>query len=329
MPYKERLKTGETRKQPKKQYEPKNWSSYNASLVKRGRISLYFPNGKPSAFLVNQESYVSGVSGRQPVYTKEYAQVLFMLYRFFDLPLRQLTGFAKDYFIGIGLKIDVPSFGHLSALFQQLDIKVKGNCSLAAERAKEGENVSIIVDSTGLSFSMAGAWYEEKYGKRPNKTPWKVMHLAMDSLGDVCAIEMTDTDVSDSAGLDLLLPELEGMTELLADNAYYKKERNEALLAKGVTPVIPPKSNAVVSGDGRWHDKIVSYIKEKGIYAFQNKYGYGKRSLVEAQFSRIKRCIGESLKTRSDSSQKQEGKIIANLLNLWNSFGKANCVQTA
>jgi transposase len=126
-----------------------------------------------------------------------------------------------------------------------------------------------------------------------------------------------------------LLPELDGMTKLLSDKAYYQKERNEALLAKWVTPVIQPKSDAIVNGDGSWHDKIVEYIQRKGMYAFQNKYGHGARSLVEAQFSRIKRCIGESLKTRRDSSQKQEGKTIANLINLWNTFGKSECVKTA
>jgi hypothetical protein len=65
------------------------------------------------------------------------------------------------------------------------------------------------------------------------------------------------------------------------------------------------------------------------MYAFQNKYGYGARSMVDAQFSRIKRCIGESLKTRRDASQKQEGKTIANLINLWNTFGKSECIKTA
>jgi hypothetical protein len=41
----------------------------------------------------------------------------------------------------------------------------------------------------------------------------------------------------------------------------------------------------------RWHDQIVKYIQDKRIYAFHSKYCYGKRALVEAQFSRIKRCI--------------------------------------
>jgi len=72
-----------------------------------------------------------------------------------------------------------------------------------------------------------------------------------------------------------------------------------------------------------WHDKIVQYIKEKGsVYAFHKKYNYGKRALVESQISRIKRCIGSSLLTQKAASQKQEGKIIANIINKWNSLDR-------
>jgi hypothetical protein len=96
-----------------------------------------------------------------------------------------------------------------------------------------------------------------------------------------------------------------------------------------VTPVIPPPAHAVVHGGERtrWHDQIVGYIKNKGIHAFHRKYGYGLRSLVEAQISRIKRCIGERLLTQKLASQQGEGVIIANLVNLWNSFGRCVCVK--
>ncbi|WP_232482342.1 hypothetical protein, partial [Burkholderia ubonensis] len=64
-------------------------------------------------------------------------------------------------------------------------------------------------------------------------------------------------------------------------------------------------------------------------FACPTKYGYGKRALVEAQISRIKRCTGARLLTRRLESQQREGVIIANLVNLWNSFGKAVCVKSA
>lgn len=74
---------------------------------------------------------------------------------------------------------------------------------------------------------------------------------------------------------------------------------------------------------------MVQYIKDKGtIYAFHKKHNYGVRSRIEAQFSRIKRSIGATLKTHTMSSQKREAIIIANLINRWNSFGQCVSVKT-
>lgn len=108
------------------------------------------------------------------------------------------------------------------------------------------------------------------------------------------------------------------LEKVIADGGYYSKKAVEELYNQGIIPAIPPPSHAVVQGkeDSQWHDKIVEYIKDKGtVYAFHKKYGYGMRSLVEAQISRIKRCIGSSLKTQKIDSQKREGFIIGSIIN--------------
>lgn len=147
----------------------------------------------------------------------------------------------------------------------------------------------------------------------------------------VHGIAITDTEVSDSEGLDLVMPVQTPIAKAIADGAYYSIERVEALFNTGVLPVIPPPSHSVVHGKDNttWHDALVQYIQEKGIYAFHKKYGYGLRSLVEVQISRIKRCISSTLKTQKIGSQKGEGVIIPNILNLWNSFGRPASVKTA
>ncbi|MGF6483181.1 hypothetical protein QFZ91_005408 [Paraburkholderia sp. JPY419] len=157
------------------------------------------------------------------------------------------------------------------------------------------------------------------------------MHLSIDADMNVHAIRITTTEVSDREGMDAVLPADVPMDRVIAGGAYYSIERTEALSGAGVTPVIPPPAHAVVHGEERTrrHDQIVRYIEDKGIYAFHKKYGYGVRSLVEAQISRIKRCIGERLLTQELAAQEGEGVIIANLLNRWNAFGKPGCVKNA
>ena len=83
----------------------------------------------------------------------------------------------------------------------------------------------------------------------------------------------------------------------------------------GIKPVIPPPRYAIINDkpDSIWHDKIVNYIKTKGT--------------IEAQFSRIKRCIGSSLLTEKDNSKKTEGFMIGNIVNLWNLFGQCEAVK--
>jgi hypothetical protein len=140
------------------------------------------------------------------------------------------------------------------------------------------------------------------------------MHLAMEAEGDVLAVGIADTVTGDSSGLDLLLPQVGEINPLIVDTAYCQIDRNEQLLASGVVPVLPPRCGAVDDpNQNRWHDQLARYLKDKGHYAFQNKYGYGLRARVEAQFSRIKRCLGDVLLTRRMASQVQEGRVIANL----------------
>ncbi|MDH6153285.1 MULTISPECIES: transposase [Paraburkholderia] len=128
-----------------------------------------------------------------------------------------------------------------------------------------------------MSFGRASEWYKQKYGKKAAKTPRRKMHLSIDVDMNVHAIAITGTDVSDSEGMERVLPADLPVDCLIADGAYYSIERAEELSRSGVLPIIPPPSHAVVHGEEqtRWHDKIVSYIREKGIYAFTRNTAMG------------------------------------------------------
>jgi hypothetical protein len=331
MPYKARLKSGEPRKRPKPSYRVTNAHAYNASLKKRGQLSLYCPDGDLKALFINETPYVRGVSGQAPTYTPAYAELIYTYYRLLRFGMRQITGFMQDFWAVRGLDIAVPSFGHLSDLFATLELRVRQHCEQLAARLARGEALTVIVDSTGMRFGRASEWHRKKYGRAATRTPWRKVHLSIDPDMNVHAIAVTGTDVSDHEGMAAVLSTEVPVDCVIADGAYYSIERTEAWSQCGVLPVIPPPGNAVVHGQPTtgWHDQIVGYIQKKGIYAFHKKYGYGQRSLVEAQISRIKRCLGERLLTSKIESQQREGVIIGNLLNLWNSFGRPVCVKNA
>ena len=330
LPYKVRLKSGKARVYKKADYKVINWSSYNKSLKKRGALSLYFPKGDLQALFINSQSYIEGLSGRAAHYRPIYIELIYMFYRLFNWGLRQMTGYFEDLWQNKGLAISVPSFGHLSDLFASLSLEVKHYCQKVVDKLKDGEDVTLIVDSTGMSFSRASDWYEEKYNKPCKNRPWRKLHLAIDPDMNMHRVELTDHVTDDLVMLKPLMPDHLGIDKVIADGAYYSIENGQTLSKQGIIPVIPPPKNAIVHGQENttWHDKIVTYIKEKAtVYAFHKKYGYGLRSLVEAQISRIKRCIGSTLLTRKIESQKNEAVIIANIINIWNSFGKPKNVK--
>lgn len=227
----------------------------------------------------------------------------------------------------------VPSFGHLSDLFSALPLNLKQSCDHLGKRLKKGEAITLILDSTGLGFTKAKSWYQEKYGEACPQRPWRKMHLAIDPSMTIHAVEITEINTSDISMMKPLLfaTESQAIHKVIADKSYYSIKGTEYLCAQGILPVIPPPRHSVVprKASTSWHDKIVGYIQAKGsMYAFHKKYGYGSRSLIEAQISRIKRCIGDCLKTQKLSSQKREGMIIAHIINRWNAFGQCIAVKT-
>ncbi|MGF6483474.1 transposase [Paraburkholderia sp. JPY419] len=167
MPYKARLKTGEPRKRKKPGYRVTNARVDNQSLRKRSMISLYVPGGDLKAQLINAKIRTPGVSGREPTYTTAYIELIFTFYRLFGWGMRQITGYMEDYWETRGLDILVPSASQLAERFASLEVSVTQRCEQLARRLGRGETVSLIVDSTGLSFGRTSQWYEEKYGRRP------------------------------------------------------------------------------------------------------------------------------------------------------------------
>jgi hypothetical protein len=183
------LKEGQERKRKKPTYRVTNCHEYNQSLKKRGKISLYFPDGDLLSQFIDASPYTRGVSGRTSSYRAPYVELIYVLSPF-SWGMRQIAGYMQDYWKTLGLDIPVPSYGHLSDLFSKLDIAVKQRCKRGWPRLANGEDVTVIIDSTGLSFDRASQRYEEKYGKKAARKPWRKMHLAIDPGMNIYAIEI-------------------------------------------------------------------------------------------------------------------------------------------
>ncbi|MFM0162022.1 transposase [Paraburkholderia sediminicola] len=140
-------------------------------MKKRGKISLYDPDGDLKAQLINAKVRTTGVSGRELTYTTAYIELIFTFYRLFGWGIPQITGYMEDYWTTRGLDIPVPSASQLGERFASLEVSLMQRREHLARRLARGETVSLIVDSTGLSFGWASQCYEEKYAQKAARTP--------------------------------------------------------------------------------------------------------------------------------------------------------------
>lgn len=333
MPFKERLKSNNTPKRKKAQYKIINWSEYNKSLKKRGCLSLYLPYGDLRQQFINDDNYMIGISGQAKKYSRLYIEILFIFYKLLGMGLRQLTGYVSDMWKSQGQDIEVPSFGHISDLFKVLPIEIQHKCNKVSRQLNRKEELILIADSSGLRMDKNNEWYEAKYNKELRNRKWRKFHIGIDPEMEIISAELTDHLIDDRKLVNELINKpAYKYGKFIADRGYYSHEVVNDLSSKGIMPVIPPPKNGIVHGkeETQWHDKIVRYIKKKGtIYAFYKKYDYGLRNLAESQFSRIKRSLGEKLQTLHSESQKREAIVIANIINTWNSFGKAISTKIA
>ncbi|MGF6605099.1 hypothetical protein P3T23_009860 [Paraburkholderia sp. GAS448] len=83
-----------------------------------------------------------------------------------------------------------------------------------------------------------------KYGQKATRTPWRKMQLSIDPQMNIHAISITTAEVSDSEGMDTVLPANLPVDKVIADGEYYSIERTEALSREG-TPVILLPAHAI------------------------------------------------------------------------------------
>jgi len=115
---------------------------------------------------------------------------------------------------------------------------------------------------------------------------------------EIIAFELTDDDTSDAAMIgDLVAASGGNIRAVIADGAYDGEPTYDAIRAArppGSPPkiVIPPKAPSIPDkGDphgGSERKRHAAEIARHGRMAWQRRHGYGKRSLAETAFSRIK-----------------------------------------
>jgi hypothetical protein len=196
--------------------------------------------------------------------------------------------------------------------------------------------VHLLVDSTGLRLCGPGEWLVEKHGTRRRRS-WRKLHIGVDAeTGQILASALTTSEVEDGTQVEPLLDQIPGpLASFIGDGAYDQSgiygtvtERHPA-----AEVIVPPRSTAVLSEDVETtptqRDRHLQNIAEHGRMGWQKTSGYTRRALVETAISRLKRVIGDALRSRTDRRRTTEVAIAISTLNRMLELGRPKSVRIA
>lgn len=305
----------------KRKYRVTNWPDYNRALVSRGEATLWIDDAVLCGWRAR--------GGKGKRYSDAAILCALSLRAVFKLPLRQTQGFLTSLKTLLGLTIPVPHYSTYSRRAAGLDVP-------RLTRPSGGGPVHLAIDSTGLKVFGEGEWHMRQHGKGKRRV-WRKLHLAVDTTtGEILAHEMTPSEHHDGPELPGLLTQIEAsLAVVCADGAYDSFNSHAAILARGATPVIPPRKGAAISPPRGMKDppptrgEAVRRITEIGRTEWKKEAGYHRRSLAETAMFRYKAIIGPNLRSRNLATQKTEAAVGLRCLNQFTGFGMPTSIKIA
>ena len=314
---------------PKQKYKITNWREYDASLRQRGSLTMWFSDEAIEAWTAAPRT----TRGGQPWYSALAILTALTLRAVFRLALRQTEGLIGSVIHLLGLALAVPDHTTLSRRAATLEVPRPRS---SAGAGADAEPVHLLVDSTGLKLCGAGEWLLEKHGTKTRRS-WRKLHIGVDAdTGQIVASALTTNDVDDGSQAGLLLDQVMGaVASFRGDGAYDSDNVSTAVAERHpeAAVVVPPRSTAVPSDTAATaptqRDRHLQHIAEHGRMAWQKASGYTKRARAEAAISRLKRVIGDGLRSRTDERQATEVDIAVHALNRMLELGRPNYVRVA
>ena len=287
MPY----KFTESRRQKfsKARYRVTNWPEYDAALVRRGSLTVWFTEEAVAA----RHVLATRERGGQPIYSAIAIETGLGLRLVFHQPLRQTEGLLRSIADVLGVDIAIPYHTTLS--------RRAGGLTVLLKRLDRAEPLHLLVDSTGLKIYGEGEWLDQKHGIR-SRRQWRKLHLGIDAVThEIVASELTPDDVGDVSEMPALLDQIDAeITSMPAGGAYDGEAVYDAVAKRHpeAAMIIPPRATAVPNESGDDAARSGAYCREiekHGRINWQRRSGYNRRSLVETAMYRYKTVVGRRL----------------------------------
>lgn len=274
----------------------RNWPIYNEQLVKRGEFYLnldFLDKNQGELMKMNKNK-----RGRPYAYTDSFIMFTAFLKTAFGLEYRQTEGVLR------ALSKYVP--GIRAADYTTLWVRFSKIKFELPEALDDPQRV-VAFDGTGVKASNRSEWYQIISGK---KRKWVKVMIAV----DVRTGEILDIVVAEGASRDNALFKEKGrkikMKAFMGDGAFDDKEIFDYCDKNNIQPIIKVRKNASRKSRGsRLRRKSIRELEKIGEDKWSEKYGYGKRWLVESCFSAVKRTYGDSVSAKRFDMAKKEAML--------------------
>jgi hypothetical protein len=308
---------------PKQRHRVTNWAEYDASLRQRGSLTVWFTEEAITAWRAEPRT----TRGGQPRYSALAIRTALTLRAVFRLALRQTEGLIGSILQLLGLDLAVPDHSTLSRRAETLEVP--------RLQSRTGP-IHLLVDSTGLRLCGPGEWLIEKHGTQRRRA-WRKLHIGVDAqTGEILASELTTSDVDDGSQVEPLLDQFAGPLASFTGDGAYDQAGIYSTVAKRhpeADVIVPPRSTAVPSDLAEsaptQRDRHLQSIAERGRIGWQKRSGYTRRALAESAISRLKRVMGDALRSRTDQRRMTETAIAIHALNRMLELGRPKSVRIA
>src|SRR5262249_22351990 len=211
-------------------YRIRNWSKYNASLKKRGSLTVWV---SPEAVENWTTDELTGEQCASPTHTDLAIETMATVQAIYGLPGRQTQGFLQSVFELMKLDLPVPDHSTLSRRKRQLTI------SLPVKDWSKSRH--LVVDSTGVKVYGEGDWKVRQHGVGKRRT-WRKLHFCVDEATlEIISVVASTNDVSDAeAPPDLLEDAPSKIEQVSADGAYDQRKCHDTLNRHHARAAIPP-----------------------------------------------------------------------------------------
>ena len=228
---------------------------------------------------------------------------------YFHLPNRQTEGIVTAY---AGKKApSIPDHSTINRRVNRLDIKIN-------ERI--GNDIIIVLDSTGIKVTNRGEWLPHKWNVRKG---YLKIHVAVDiRKRKIVSLDVTSEEVYDGSRLKELVAnasENNTLKRVIADGAYDNNENFQYLSDKNIEAAIKVRKNS--SYDRSliccYPRKRVVLNQLKNLKKWNVKVSYGSRWIAETVFSSLKRTFGEYISAKKFPNMVKEIMLKASLYNMF------------